>query len=61
MSHSTIDQIVKVTKLFLADLDFEEISRVIFFDVTKASDTVWHKELVSKLLQSGMSHNHFLN
>ena len=52
---STITQLVEVNHLFCQAIDRGNEVRVIFLDISKAFDKVWHKGLLYKLYLSGIS------
>ena len=53
---SAVNQLINITNDFGKALDSKEV-RVVFCDISKAFDRVWHKGLIHKLKQSGISGN----
>ena len=51
---STITQLVHLYDIFCSALDKGNEIRVIFFDISKAFDKVWHKGLIYKLKKVGI-------
>jgi purine nucleoside phosphorylase len=51
---SAVNQLINITNDFGKALDSKEV-RVVFCDISKAFDRVWHKGLIHKLKQSGIS------
>ena len=54
---STTNQLVYLYNLFCQALDVGKKIRVIFCDISKASDRVWHEGLLVKLKAVGISDN----
>jgi hypothetical protein len=54
---SAVNQLINITNDFGKALDSSKEVRVVFCDVSKAFDRVWHKGLIHKLKQSGISGN----
>ena len=54
---SAVNQLVSITNEFGRALDNGKEIRVIFCDISKAFDRVWHKGLLFKLKQAGISGN----
>lgn len=52
---STVTQLVEVYHLFCKAVDQGKEIRVVFLDISKAFDRVWHKGLLYKLQQCGVS------
>ena len=52
--HSTVTQLLEVYHQFCQTIDRNHEIRVIFLDITKAFDKVWHKGLLFKLKQCGI-------
>ena len=50
-------QLINITNAFGKALDSGKEVRVVFCDISKAFDRVWHKGLIHKLKQSGISGN----
>ena len=53
-NNSTVNQLVYLYHEFSKALDMQKEARVVFCDVSKAFDRVWHKGLISKLRTSGI-------
>ena len=51
---STVNQLLKLYDSFCSALDESKEVRVIFFDISKAFDKVWHKGLIQKLKRVGI-------
>lgn len=58
-SHSTIDQVHRITNLIEKALEERKICSSIFLDVSKAFDKVWHAGLLTKL--HGLLPNAYVN
>ena len=54
---SAVNQLINITNDFGKALDSGKEVRVVFCDINKAFDRVWHKGLIHKLKQSGISGN----
>jgi hypothetical protein len=54
---SAVNQLINITNDFDKALDSGKEIRVVFCDISKAFDRVWHKGLIHKLKQSGISGN----
>ena len=54
---SAINQLIDISNYFGRALDNGKEIRVVFCDISKAFDRVWHKGLLSKLKQYGISGN----
>jgi hypothetical protein len=54
---SAVDQLINITNDFGKALDSGKEVRVVYCDISKAFDRVWHKGLIHKLKQSGISGN----
>jgi hypothetical protein len=54
---SAVDQLINITNNFGKALDSGKEVWVVFCDISKAFDRVWHKGLIHKLKQSGISGN----
>ena len=54
---SAVNQLINITNDFGKALDSGKEVRVVFCDISKAFDRVWHKGLIHKLKQSGISGN----
>ena len=54
---SAVNQLVNISNEFGKAFDSGKEIRVVFCDISKAFDRVWHKGLLSKLKQSGISGN----
>jgi hypothetical protein len=54
---SAINQLVNISNDFGRALDSGEEIRVVFCDISEAFDRVWHKGLLFKLKQYGISGN----
>jgi hypothetical protein len=54
---SAVNQLVNISNEFGKALDSGKEIRVVFCDISKAFDRVWHKGLLFKLKQSGISGN----
>ena len=54
---STINQLLFISNEFSKALDAGKEIRVVFFDISKAFDRVWHKGLIYKLSKMGISGN----
>ena len=52
---STINQLLYISNEFYKALDGGKEIRVVFCDISKAFDRVWHKGLIHKLKSSGLS------
>ena len=52
---STINQLLYLSNEFYKALDEEKEIRIVFCDISKAFDRVWHKGLIYKLKSSGLS------
>jgi hypothetical protein len=52
---SAVNQLINITNDFDKALDSGKEIRVVFCDISKAFDRVWHKGLIHKLKQSGIS------
>ena len=57
---STINQLTQLYNTFCQAIDSGKEVRVIFFDISKAFDRVWHKGLISKLKVCGLSDEYLL-
>jgi hypothetical protein len=57
---SAVNQLVNISNEIGKALDSGKEIRVVFCDISKAFDRVWHKRLLFKLKQSGIS-GHLLN
>ena len=53
-SDSTVNQLVSMYNTFCEALDNGLEVRVVFFDISKAFDKVWHKGLLYKLQKAGI-------
>ena len=53
----TVNQLINITNDFGKSLDSGKEVRVVFSEISKAVDRVWHKDLIQKLKQSGISGN----
>ena len=51
---STINQLLSITSDFYKAIDQGKEVRVVFFDISKASDKVWHRGLLYKLEKIGI-------
>ena len=51
---STVNQLTPLYNVFFEALDKQKEVRVVFCDITKAFDRVWHKGLIHKLKQQGI-------
>ena len=49
LSHSTIDQVQRITDVIERSLEEKQVCTVLFLDVAKAFDKVWHEGLLYKL------------
>ena len=56
---STVNQLVSLYDTFVKALDDGLEVRVVFFDISKAFDKVWHNGLLSKLNHAGIKGNLF--
>ena len=54
---STVNQLLYISEQFVKALDNGKEIRVVFFDISKAFDRVWHKGLVYKLEKMGIVGN----
>ena len=54
---STINQLVYLYNEFSKALDENKEVRVVFLDISKAFDRVWHRDLLTKLIAVGFSKN----
>ena len=54
---SAVNQLINITNDFGKTLDSGKEVRVVFSEISKAFDRVWHKGLIHKLKQSGISEN----
>ena len=54
---STTNQLLSIFNEFSKALDAGKEIRVVFFDISKALDRVWHKGLIYKLSKMGISGN----
>jgi hypothetical protein len=54
---SKFSEIINITNDFGKALDSGKEVRVVFCDISKAFDRVWHTGLIHKLKQSGISEN----
>ena len=54
---SCTNQLLSITHQILKSLDNGHEVRSVFVDMIKASDKVWHKRLILKLKQNGISGN----
>ena len=54
---STINQLLYINNEFAKALDEGKEIRVVFLDISKAFDKVWHKGLIFKLRSIGISAN----
>ena len=54
---STVNQLLYITDKIAANLDQGKEVRMVFLDAAKAFDKVWHKGLLFKLRQIGLSQN----
>ena len=54
---STVNQLLYISEEFVKALDNGKEIRVVFFDISKAFDRVWHKGLVYKLEKFGIVGN----
>ena len=54
---STINQLVYLYNEFSKAVDENKEIRVVFLDITKAFDRVWHRSLLTKLAAVGISKN----
>ena len=52
---SCVNQLLPITHQIFKSLDNGREVRSVFLDITKAFDKVWHKGLIFKLKQNGMS------
>ena len=52
---STVNQLLDLYNTFCKALDEGKEIRIIFFDISKAFDRVWHKGLIYKLKMAGIS------
>ena len=52
---STVNQLLKLYDSFSSALDSSKEIRVIFVDISKAFDKVWHKGLITKLQRVGVN------
>ena len=54
-SNSCINQLLSITHEIYQSLDDNLEVRAVFLDISKAFDKVWHKDLIFKLKQNGIS------
>ena len=54
---STVTQLIEVYHMFCSSIDNEKEVRVIFLDIAKAFDRVWHKGILHKLQKAGIDGN----
>ena len=54
---SAVNQLINITNDFGKALDSGKEVRIVFCDISKACDRIWHKGLIHKLKQSGISGN----
>ena len=54
---STTNQLLFISNEFSKALDAGKEIRVVFFDISKAFDRVWHKGLIYKLSKMGITGN----
>ena len=54
---STVTQLIEVYHVFCSSIDNEKEVRVIFLDIAKEFDRVWHKGILSKLQKAGIDGN----
>ena len=54
---SCVNQLLSITHPILKSLDNDHEIRSVFLDMSKAFDKVWHKGLIFKLKQNGISGN----
>jgi hypothetical protein len=52
--HSTTDQLLRVTEYVSVGFERKHVTGIVFLDVAKAFDTVWHDGLVFKLRESNV-------
>ena len=52
---STVNQLLYLYQQFAKALDEQKEVRIVFFDITKAFDKVWHEGLMVKLKKAGIS------
>ena len=57
---STTNQLIDIYNTFCKALDAGKEIRVVFFDISKAFDRVWHRGLIQKLKSAGIT-GHLLN
>ena len=54
---STVTQLTEVYHLFCSSIDKNKEIRVVFLDISKAFDRVWHRGLIHKLQKAGINGN----
>ena len=54
-NHLTINQLIELIHNVSYKKSLGEESRIVFFDISKAFDKVWHRGLISKLKKTGLS------
>ena len=54
-NHSTVYQLIDIYHHICQALDQSQVSCMVFCDISKAFDRVWHKGLLFKLMQNGVS------
>ena len=53
--HSTVYQHIDLYNQIVQSIDAKQYTRMVFCDVSKAFDRVWHKGLLSKLQKNGIT------
>ncbi|EFA05641.1 putative RNA-directed DNA polymerase from transposon BS-like Protein [Tribolium castaneum] len=53
-NHSTTDQLLRVVEHSSLSIERKQVTGVVFLDVAKAFDAVWHDGLIYKLHQTGI-------
>ena len=56
-SHSTTFQLIEIFHHICQSFDEKQYSCMVFCDISKASDKVWHRGLLFKLRQNGIKGN----